>query len=1036
MSSDIPSVVDGHLHLDGVGRPGPAVGSPDWFAWLTDEAALSFAFRSPAGNYTARKERRRRGGNYWVAYRTAGGRQHKLYLGKADRLTAAGLLDAAAALAERVRQGREPSGPAPAPPEAPGALAATGGLPLLATKLFVPRPRPDLVPRPRLVDRLHDGLVRGGCTLLSASAGAGKTTLLAAWIAELDRPVGWLSLDEHDQDVHQFLRYLLAALQPVRPRPPAPLDGPPPPPDVVLTGLINDLVQRQDPAVLVLDDYHAVRSPAVHAAVAFLVEHLPPDLHLVIASREDPPLPLPRLRARAQLVELRAADLGFTVGEATAFLGGSMGLRLAAAEIVALVERTEGWAAGLQMAALALRDRPDPGRFVTDFAGGHRLVADYLSDEVLARQPAPIRRFLAATAVLDRLCAPLCDAVLADDPDAASIDSRQVLTELDRGNLFLVPLDDERTWYRYHHLFADTLRARLHHDADPARRAALHRRAGAWFGAQRLLPEAIEHALAGHATDEAAAWIETLTPVMFGSTDIQLAMDGWLEALPEPVRRARPMLCLAHAWLMVYRLQIGSAAMWVHAAAQALPEDDHPASVHTRGCVAAFQAMLATLGPDPSAAEATRLAEHALRDLPADDIPFRGIAAVALGQGALAAGDTELAEQALASAAAEGRAAGLVHGSLNVAGYQVAVQRLRGARRRALTTARTALAWAAERGSPPAPGLGALLVLQSDLLADGNELAEAFPPAVEGHQVVSRFAERVPLVVMATVNLARQHLYRGEPETAGELVEQLRRVVAHGPFAPLLPVVDAAQAMVRLAVGDTAAAAAWAVTVPDELPGMLRLQAHAQAGGIAALLVAPAQAMVTHGRAGRDSALLGEAMVRLDLAQHRAERGGLGWLGLRVSLLRALAADGLGDTEAARTHLAAAVADAEPEGVIRPFVDGGPALRALLAALRARGSGRNGTSGYLDTLLAAFGAPPSTGAAPAVRPSGLIEPLTARELEVLRLLAAGRSNAGMAHVLVVEQSTIKTHLVHLYGKLGVHSRTEAVARAHALRLLD
>ena len=696
----------------------------------------------------------------------------------------------------------------------------------------------------------------------------------------------------------------------------------------------------------------------MHAAVTFLVDHLPPDLHLVIASREDPPLPLPRLRARAQLVELRAAELGFTVAEATEFLGDRMGLQLTATEIVALVERTEGWAAGLQMAALALRDRPDPGRFVADFAGGHRLVADYLSEEVLARQPARIRRFMAATTVLDRLCAPLCDALLSgdrDDAEAPEIDSRQLLAELDRGNLFLVPLDDERTWYRYHHLFADTLRARLRHDIDPARRAELHRRASAWFGAQRLLPEAIAHALAGGAVDAAATWIETLTPVMFASMDIQAAMDAWLDALPEPLRRSRPMLALAHAWLMIYRLQIGSAAMWVQAAAQALPEDDRPGSVRTRGCVGAFQAMLATLGPQPSAADARRLAERALRDLPADDIPFRGIAAVALGQGSLASGDTELAEQTLAAAAAEGRAAGLAHGSLNVTGYLVTVQRLRGARRRALLTARTALAWAAERGVPPGPGLGVLLVLQSDQLADGNELAEAFASAIEGHQMLTQFADRVPLLVMATVNLARQHLYRGEPRIATELIDSLCSVVVHGPYAALLPVVEAAGALVQLASGETATPAAWALSAPDELPSVLRLQAHAQAGGIAALLVTPAQAMVVHGRASRDTALLRQAMARLDLAQHRAERGGLGWLRLRVSILRALAADGLGEPEAARAHLAAAVGHAEPERIVRPFLDGGPPMRALLAALRSREAGRNGASAdYLDMLLGAF----------------------------------------------------------------------------------
>jgi LuxR family maltose regulon positive regulatory protein len=319
----------------------------------------------------------------------------------------------------------------------------------VATKLFAPRPRTDLVPRPRLLGRLDAGLDAGRCSLLSAPAGAGKTSLLAAWLTQLDRPVAWLTLDERDQDAGQVLRYLVAALRTIAPDcgrgALAWLDAPqPPPPEVVVTGLVNDLTALPAPGLLVLDDYHLVRAPDVHAAVAFLLDHLPPTLHLVIASREDPPLPLPRLRARGQLTEVRAGDLGFNVEEAAAFLGQGMGLRLAEAQVAALVDRTEGWVAGLQLAGLALRDRPDQAAFVAAFAGGHRLVADYLLAEVLDRQPPSTRRFLLTTGVLDRLCAPLCDALLAPGAD----DSQGVLEELERANLFLVPLDDQRVWSR------------------------------------------------------------------------------------------------------------------------------------------------------------------------------------------------------------------------------------------------------------------------------------------------------------------------------------------------------------------------------------------------------------------------------------------------------------------------------------------------------------------------------------------------------------------------------------------------------------
>ena len=432
-----------------------------------------------------------------------------------------------------------------------------------------------------MLTHLDAGLDVGRCSLLSAPAGAGKTSLLAAWLARLDRPVAWLTLDERDQDGRPGPP--LSGRRPARRSHPPAAGGRWPgstprgrhSPEVVVTDLVNDLAALPRPGLLVLDDYHLVRAPAVHAAVAFLLEHLPPTLHLVIASREDPPLPLPRLRARRQLTEVRAADLGFSVDEAAALLGAGMGLRLNEEQVAALVDRTEGWAAGLQLAGLALRDRPDPAAFVAAFAGGHRLVADYLTAEVLDRQPAPTRRFLLATGVLDRLCAPLCDALLASTPpDMARpppATARGVLEELERANLFLVPLDDERVWYRYHHLFADALRARLAREAGADAAAALHRRAGAWFGREGLLPEAIDHALAGDAAEDAATWIEALTPTLFATMSIHQPLAAWLAALPEPVVRARPLLCLAQAWLLIHRVELEPAAAWIDAAARALP---------------------------------------------------------------------------------------------------------------------------------------------------------------------------------------------------------------------------------------------------------------------------------------------------------------------------------------------------------------------------------------------------------------------------------------------------------------------------------
>ena len=1027
----IPSVADGLLQGTAAGgAAGLAVGSPGWFAWLADDAVRSFSFRSPAGAYTARKERRRRGGAYWVAYRTAAGRQHKVYLGKGEELTPERLAEVTAKLAGRI---------SPAVPDAsPGRMDHGAGGLLLATKLFVPQPRPDLIPRPRLLTHLDVGLEAGRCSLLSAPAGAGKTSLLAAWLAQLDRPIAWLTLDERDQDPYQVLRYLVAALQTIAPASGrealAWLETPrPPPAEVVVTVLVNDLAALPRPGLLVLDDYHLVRAPEVHAAVAFLLEHLPPGLHLVIASREDPPLPLPRLRARRQLTEVRAADLGFSVEEAAALLTSGMGLRLEEAQVVALVDRTEGWAAGLHLAALALRDRPDPAAFVAAFAGGHRLVADYLMTEVLDRQPASTRRFLLATGVLDRLCAPLCDALLAAD---APGDTQRRLEELERANLFLVPLDDERVWYRYHHLFADALRARLAREAGADAAATLHRRASAWFEREGLLPEAIDHALAGDAAEDAATCIEALTPTLFATMSIHQPLAAWLAALPEPVVRARPLLCLAQAWLLIHRVELVPAAAWIDAAARALPAAGDGADP-ARGAVAATRAYIATVVPDTAPDHAIAWAERALADLAADDVAFRSIAGISLGQAALALGQLDRAERAFADVAAAARAAGLVQGSLTATTAQVNVQRLRGARRQALATGRAALAWASGHVVPPT--VGRLRTVLAELLLDEDDLAAALPLATDGLAAPREFGNAPPLVLLASLPLVRLRLAQGDATAAGAVLAEVRPLVQHGPFAMVVQLLEAAEARQRLAMGDGVGAVAWASDVawaapvePMALADMLRFAA----AGVEAAGVTPARILVAYGRATGDAALLERAKRHLETAWQVGEGLGLGWLRLRVLILRALLADALGDREAALRSLAAAVAEAEPEGVIRPFLDEGELMAALLAILDGSvRDGREPTAGlstaFLGTLLAAF-----PGQGPGPRQTGLVEPLTARELEVLRLLASGRSNAEVAAKLFVEQSTVKTHLIHLYSKLGVHSRTQAVAHARALGLLD
>ncbi len=466
---------------------------------------------------------------------------------------------------------------------------------------------------------------------------------------------------------------------------------------------------------------------------------------------------------------MRAADLSFDVEEAAALLASSTGLRLAEAQVTKLVERTEGWAAGLQLAGLALRDRPDPAAFVVAFTGGHRLVADYLMAEVLESQPASTRRFLLATGVLDRLCAPLCDALLApagEAPDSAPRvggESQEILEELERANLFVTPLDDERVWYRYHHLFADALRARLAREAGAEAAASLHRRAGAWFGREGLLPEAIGHALAGDAAEDAAAWIEALTPSMFATMSTHQTLAAWLAALPEPVVRARPLLCLAQAWLLIHRVELEPAAVWIDAAARALATADDNAD-RVRGAVAATRAYMATVVPQAAPDDAIAWAERAQADLAPDDMAFRGIAGISLGQAALASGRLDLAERAFAEVATAARGAGLVQAALTAATQQVNVQRLRGVRRQALATGRGTLDWAGEHVVPST--VGRLRTVLAELLLDENDLTAALPLAVDGLAAISEFGNAPPLALLASLPLVRLRLAQGDAAAA------------------------------------------------------------------------------------------------------------------------------------------------------------------------------------------------------------------------------------------------------------------------------
>src|SRR6266487_6204551 len=564
-----------------------APGSPAWFAWL--DHISSFAFWGKSGHYTARKESRPRGEGYWYAYLGIGKKLMKRYLGKTGDLTSARLEQVAEELdtaqeavvnpsQEASSAGRTmPAGVSPlvsSGAEGAGAPVAlpqpsepnTQRAPLLSIKLHLPRPRRCLVSRSHLVECLQQA-IEYPFTLISAPAGFGKTTLLAQWLAQSGlpvAPVAWLSLEPEDNDPVRFLTYLIAALQTVDCRlgtsALALLRTPQPSPlETVLALLTNDLmVDEAEKIALVLDDYHTITAEPIHRAVTYLLEHLPPQLHLVISTRVDPPLPLARLRARGELVELRAQNLRFSAEEVTHFLRHTMELVLEADQVVQLAERTEGWVAGLQLAALALRGRADVDQFLARFSGSHRYLVDYLAEDVLRREPESMQRFLLQTSLLERLCAPLCAAL------TGSSEAQALLERAERANLFLVPLDDHREWYRYHALFAEFLQERLRL-AFPGEVETLHRRAAQWFEEQELIPEAVQQALAG-ADYERAARLVTQSARAFLILGQTATLRTWLQALPEDLVRARPRLCMILGHELSTAGEFEAADVWLRAA--------------------------------------------------------------------------------------------------------------------------------------------------------------------------------------------------------------------------------------------------------------------------------------------------------------------------------------------------------------------------------------------------------------------------------------------------------------------------------------
>ena len=1029
------------------------VGTDAWFAWL--ETATAFVFSNPSGRFTARKERRARGTWYWKAYRTDHGVLHRAYLGKSQDLTLAQLTRAAATLTKV----STPVAPLPAqaialPPDRPANLPLAN---LLATKLFVPPTRADLVARPRLFERIQAGLLNK-LTLIAAPAGFGKTTLLSAWratVAGAALPFAWVALDSADNDPLRFWSYVIAALDTLVPGVSAPaltlLQSPQPPPmEPILTSVLNAFSASVAGApgrdmVLTLDDYHVITTPAIHTMLTWLLDYLPPNLHLVVLSRTDPALPLARLRARGAMTELHASDLRFTLDEVATFLNQVMGLALTAADVAALEARTEGWIAGLQLAALAMRDQRDRSSFIHTFSGSNRYIVDYLAAEVFAAQPDHIQRFLLHTAILDRMCGPLCDAVLepelavvrlvTDSPGAShSVASQLLLEELERANLFVVPLDDERHWYRYHHLFAEVLRHRLTNSASVAAVASLHSRASMWYERQGLVAEAMQHALTSADDERIAHLIEQhgLRIIVGGQVYTVL---GWLRALSDPLIRARPMLCIIHALALLFTNQMAAAEARIQDAERCIQPDTPTALVHLiRGRAAAIRANIARYIGDLAGCVA--YAQQVLRLLPETETIARTIARLHEARAFRVSGTvTDEAEQRASALVAPFQAAGNLLGMLaaitNLARLQVLQGRLHAA-------AATYRAMAQIAASPDQPlllegpsyyvGMAELLYEWNDLDAAERHLAQAMEQ-LEGRLVVD--AEDVTL---GYLTLARLQHARGKHTTANLTLQTYIDLARRRGFvAHLVARASAVQAQLALAQGDHAAAVAWAEASGLSVAHDLSFPREAEYLILARVWIAQAYNQSA-------DALYQQAFDLL--ARLLADATAQGRVGsvLDIMIARALgqwAQARFGDALATLAH---ALALAAPEGYLRRFVDeGAPMLTMLHAA--AHGIAPD----YLTRLLAAFPATLKAERAtqyfvsaslPSAGPSlSLVEPLSPRELEVLRLIAVGQSNAEIAQTLVIALSTVKTHTNTIFGKLQVTSRTQAIVRAHDLQLI-
>jgi LuxR family maltose regulon positive regulatory protein len=902
--------------------------------------------------------------------------------------------------------------------------------PLLTTKLYISPVRPELVSRPRLIERLNQGMTRK-LTLISAPAGFGKTTLLSEWIAGCGRPVAWLSLDKEDNDPARFLAYIITALQTIhRELGEAVLAGlyvshpQPLPPESGLTILINEIAEMGEHLVLVLDDYHVIKAQAINNALTFLLDHLPPQMHLVISSRRDPALPLSRLRARGEMIEIRATDLRFAEDEAATFLNQVMGLDLSAEDVAALEARTEGWITGLRLSALSMQRTQDTTEFIQRLTGSHRYIVDYLGEEVLGQQNEKVQSFLRETSILGRLSAPLCDRITGQSG------GQEILEQLETANLFIVPLDNERGWYRYHQLFTGFLQHQLKRH-QPQRLFDLHSQASEWFEENGLTGEAVSHALAAGQVERAADLVgaNAIDALMRGEV---YTVTNWLNNLPEELVQSRPKLGIARSLQLIATGQIEEADGWLQTVEEKLglatddslekwykDSKDHAEVNELLGAIASTRSTIGAWQGKPL--RTIEISQWALKRFPEANLTYRSILEWNLAFASRIAGDPNTAEQAYLGAIQDGQTSNNHVIALNATEGLAELYSVMGQLRRAEQTFLRVFQLGKQYRTTYSVAFGAAHIGLAEVMRQWNRLDTAVEHLQHGFEICEKWGalDRVK----AYVCLSRIRMAQGDFSGAMEAIQKAIDLAKDHDQRFRGGVAVATRTRLWLAQGEIEKARRWAQARSEHRTDDLSELVEIEGITLARVLLAEDKPE--------------KALAALEKLLHNAELVGRKGSVIEILILHAVAKQAQNAPDQAMAFLGRAISLAAEEGFVQIFLEEGRAMEMLLGEAIKKDASQNRP--MKTKLLAAFKGEETPSAwdpkhgAPGI---SMFESLSEREIEVLQLIADGYRNREIGDKLFITVGTVKRHITNIYGKLGVHSRTQAIAQARELDILE